>query len=62
MTGSPPSADIEIRDPIDTSASTRPVFLVLLFLIGALAFWIDPVLGVELVGVFAAAIVWVRVT
>ena len=62
LSGGPPSVDIEVREPYDDPAGTRSVFVVLLILIGVLAFWVDPALGVELVGIFAAAIVWFRVT
>jgi hypothetical protein len=54
--------DIEVREPYEDPAGTRSVFVVLLILIGVLAFWVDPALGVELVGIFAAAIVWFRAT
>jgi hypothetical protein len=63
LTGGPPSVDVEVREPYeDTVKGTRPIFIVVLLLIGVLAFLADPMLAVELAGIFAAAIVWSRVT
>jgi hypothetical protein len=62
LTGTPPAIDIELRQPFEEPvAGTRPVFVVLLALIAVLTLLLDPMLAVELVGLFVAVIVWTRV-